>query len=841
MSGAATVQKDDRDAPSSASSRRSSFSSTDTSPPPPSSASLLPSIAHVTSPSIPQTSCGCDANARNLVLCIDGTSNQFGGKNTNVVELYSRLVKDNDHQVTFYNSGIGTYVKPSWTSFTYIKQTLENYADMGIAWNFERIVLSAYLWLSERYEPGDRIFLFGFSRGAYQVRVLSAMIKAVGLIHRGNEDQIPFAYQIYAQMKTDSDAGTLAERFKTTFSRTVKVHFVGVWDTVSSVGVIYDKTLPGTTDGMTHVCFFRHALALHERRVKFQPEYVNGTRGPRGYQDPQAPHTKEVWFAGTHSDIGGGVDDNLDLNKFGPSLRWMTFEATRYGLLLDEVPRLWEEKKEEEVKKVADSLAWYWRPLEWLPMKRVLYDGSGKTTRWPNNGAVRVIQDGQIIHDSAKHIFEHLKKGEKPEGCATIGVGHKRAEQYERDPYADLRTIQKGLEDNRRATKADVTTLSSLVKSGYGRQALRDTPELTDLIVSSLATDARITLDIARVLVNVLKALKKRFQPAELCKAAAAVARVNRQLADELMQHCSTPAIGEPLRGHSESVSFAAFLSPTRVISWSQDGSVRIWDTATGFSEVLSLDIPISVACLAVHQSSASVAFGSTDGTFMVRDTETKQTWSGGNARFECLQAITFSDDGKLIAIGGDDNRPSLWSKDVELALSGGYADTHSGSVMCLAFSKSGSFLVSGSQDHDLRIWTVASADPSRVLRGHSTWVTSVCVDRADRIYSSSGDSLRIWDAGTEAQLFKYDVTSALLHMSLSADGKRLVTASNDGTITLRDVDGAQGASVCAQIVGHRERVWCVGFSPDGSKIVSASQDKTVALWDATDKWMKYE
>ena len=78
-------------------------------------------------------------------------------------------------------------------------------------------------------------------------------------------------------------------------------------DTVSSIGVVRGrKLLPQTTDGMKHVCYFRHALALDERRVKFLPEYVNGGKGPspENLVGPQLkPHTKEVWFAGTHSDV----------------------------------------------------------------------------------------------------------------------------------------------------------------------------------------------------------------------------------------------------------------------------------------------------------------------------------------------------------------------------------------------------------------------------------------------------------------------------------------------------------------------------------------------------------
>ncbi|EEC00075.1 hypothetical protein MPER_00063, partial [Moniliophthora perniciosa FA553] len=82
---------------------------------------------------------------------------------------------------------------------------------------------------------------------------------------------------------------------------------------------------------MTHVCFFRHALAIDERRVKFLPEFANGGSGPHPKETEstpsEMPHTKEVWFIGTHSDIGGGNIENKTLHTNGPALRWMTREA----------------------------------------------------------------------------------------------------------------------------------------------------------------------------------------------------------------------------------------------------------------------------------------------------------------------------------------------------------------------------------------------------------------------------------------------------------------------------------------------------------------------------------
>ncbi|KIJ36141.1 hypothetical protein M422DRAFT_121683, partial [Sphaerobolus stellatus SS14] len=309
---------------------------------------------------------------RNLVVCIDGTSNQFGEKNTNVVALYNQIVKS-DEQLTYYNSGIGTYAKSSWKSLKYIGQVLDNKIDLAIAWNFERIVKSAYRWLTDNYRENDKIYLFGFSRGAYQVRVLAGMMYRVGLIHKGNEEQIPFAYELYA--KHDD---TLSLNFKKTFSREVKVEFVGLWDTVSSVGIVRGKSLP-QTESADHIRFFRHALALDERRVKFLPEYVSGNKSigqadgqPRRAdgqprqpdKQPDPPHIKEVWFPGTHSDIS-------------TPLLWMSFEAVICGLKLNPSTVAW---KMESLNEVKESLTGIWVLFEWIPWKRFSYNEAKGTT-----------------------------------------------------------------------------------------------------------------------------------------------------------------------------------------------------------------------------------------------------------------------------------------------------------------------------------------------------------------------------------------------------------------------------------------------------------------------------
>ncbi|KZP16557.1 hypothetical protein FIBSPDRAFT_698925, partial [Athelia psychrophila] len=342
---------------------------------------------------------------RNLVICIDGTSNKFGTTNTNVIELYSQILKEKPNkQLTYYDSGIGTYATPSWKSWSYLKQVMDNKVDLMIAWNLEKVIIGAYRWLSNHYREGDKIFLFGFSRGAFQVRALAGMIETVGLILPGNEAQIPFAYELYAAADKDM---TIASTFKRTFSRTaVRVHFVGVWDTVSSVGLVRGKKmLPRVVECCDHVCYFRHALALDERRVKFLPEYVHEGRSHEP-DEPQFPgqgkctaNIKEVWFAGTHSDVGGGNRVNADLQLGDIPLLWMRNEATVAGLHLRAADINW--KLTDLERDPTPSLGAIWQILEQFPVRRLSYKGHhSATSRRPHRGKSRKIVEGQMIHAS---------------------------------------------------------------------------------------------------------------------------------------------------------------------------------------------------------------------------------------------------------------------------------------------------------------------------------------------------------------------------------------------------------------------------------------------------------
>lgn len=166
--------------------------------------------------------------------------------------------------MVYYQAGIGTYTVPQVATpfWTNISKTV----DMMIAWNLDAHVMGGYEFLMENYEAGDKICIFGFSRGAYTARALAGMIHKVGLLPACNHQQIPFAYKMYT--KADEEGWEQSTAFKKAFCIDVEVEFLGVWDTVCSVGLI-PRTLPFTTSN-TAVKYFRHALSLDEHRAKFK-------------------------------------------------------------------------------------------------------------------------------------------------------------------------------------------------------------------------------------------------------------------------------------------------------------------------------------------------------------------------------------------------------------------------------------------------------------------------------------------------------------------------------------------------------------------------------------------
>ena len=198
---------------------------------------------------------------RSLVICLDGTGDKFDNDNSNVVNFVACLKKDNASQVTYYQSGIGTYDSGG------LSKGLSAGLDMAVGSGLGVHIIDAYRFLMENYHEGDRICLLGFSRGAYTVRCLAGMLHKVGLLPAHNRAQVVFAYNFY---KNDTpDGWKMSAEFKRTFCTNVTVYFIGVWDCVASVGFI-PRELPFSKSPQNNIRYFRHAMALDEHRAKFK-------------------------------------------------------------------------------------------------------------------------------------------------------------------------------------------------------------------------------------------------------------------------------------------------------------------------------------------------------------------------------------------------------------------------------------------------------------------------------------------------------------------------------------------------------------------------------------------
>lgn len=279
----------------------------------------------------------------NVVVCCDGTGNKLDIATSNVVRLFTIARRDlSQEQVVYYHPGIGTM--PSKAALTSFSRFTTKLAGGVGGYGLLDDVADVYAFLMRTIGEHDRIFIFGFSRGAFTARVLAGLIHRCGVLKPDFESLIPYALDLYRPHKEQTD---VVAKFVKLFSRQRRVHFLGLWDTVKAFGVLWPKSLPHLRFNPS-VDVVRHALALEERRTMFAPTAWGGTDGdgqgtPKRWLRPAMPprsvrtgqDIKEVWFEGCHSDIGGGLaESNGSLYKY--SLEWMVREAQHHRLLIDE-------------------------------------------------------------------------------------------------------------------------------------------------------------------------------------------------------------------------------------------------------------------------------------------------------------------------------------------------------------------------------------------------------------------------------------------------------------------------------------------------------------------------
>jgi len=276
---------------------------------------------------------------KKLVVSFDGTWNEPNvGRDTNVWKFHRSIngdeYKDPEKHgpassspaaqtIKWYDEGVGTV----W------------YDRLGggfFGYGLSRNIAQGYQFLVDNYQDGDEIYLLGFSRGAYTARSLSGLIQLIGLLEKNHAPEadpndnpiVVKGYKLYREPDEASGSQDV-EDFRIKYSsRTVRIKFIGVWDTVGSLGVPVDflKMLNDRYEfhnvklgDMIDHAF--HALAIDEHRKIFEPTLWNSK--PEENQE-----VEQVWFAGAHSDVGGGSDvpSLSDL-----ALRWMQDKADLDG------------------------------------------------------------------------------------------------------------------------------------------------------------------------------------------------------------------------------------------------------------------------------------------------------------------------------------------------------------------------------------------------------------------------------------------------------------------------------------------------------------------------------
>lgn len=328
--------------------------------------------------------------AKNIVILSDGTGNEPKAKgNTNVMRLFDML-EQNDEQLVWYDPGVGT--RGSAKALTAIGRSTTKIAGLAFGYGLKENVSQAYTYLMDTYEEGDRIFLFGFSRGAYTARAIAGLLYQVGLLRKGQENLLPYALKLFwwnADRKSKENWKE-ADRFSKQFARPDfrrrnlrRVHYVGVWDTVKAAGFFRRTIVLPWTAQMPIAAALRHAVSIDERRRPFKANLLS--------RDPETRANeafREVWFAGVHSDVGGTFDPDHRLADI--ALEWIVAGAIENDLIVN--PRVFQEYVDQPATNAEGEIhdmGWKW----WL------------TTVFHHRA---IVPDDAAIHDSVRVRMERL-------------------------------------------------------------------------------------------------------------------------------------------------------------------------------------------------------------------------------------------------------------------------------------------------------------------------------------------------------------------------------------------------------------------------------------------------
>lgn len=293
---------------------------------------------------------------KNIIICLDGTGNQIEENISNVLKLYRSLNRDgtvNQRQISFYDQGIGTVGQQNtWGA---LSQKFKTVWGLATGHGLDRNVLRAYDFLVKNYHEEtsknknvvlrDRIFIFGYSRGAHTARALAGLIYNMGLLKPEQLHLSGAALTAYKRASTRKDMEEIIHFNKITQPIKPSIEFIGVWDTVSSmITPRSDRFLIPSIEKLKNtsnnpsVRMFRHALSIDESRYMFREDTWDE---PQEFK-PNIHSTKkiadqdilQVWFPGFHGDVGGG-NKRADSGMSQFSLCWMIKESMKVGLLFN--------------------------------------------------------------------------------------------------------------------------------------------------------------------------------------------------------------------------------------------------------------------------------------------------------------------------------------------------------------------------------------------------------------------------------------------------------------------------------------------------------------------------
>jgi uncharacterized protein (DUF2235 family) len=269
---------------------------------------------------------------KRLAIFLDGTWNRLNN-NTNVWRLKSLSAETGDQRV-YYSQGVGT-------------RRGEAARGGMTGYGIDDEIIEAYTWLIQNFDEGDEIFIFGFSRGAYTARSLSGLICKCGVLKLGAPLSIEQLYDRYRLYNATTIRSLLAsglpkdafleDQWLVKYSRVTKIKFVGVWDTVGSLGLPLGSIEANKYRFLdTHLRLDNenafHALALDEHRQDFQPTFWTKTvkAGETGAADRTVDKVEQRWFVGAHANVGGGyASDPLAQLP----LKWLMDKAAATGLV----------------------------------------------------------------------------------------------------------------------------------------------------------------------------------------------------------------------------------------------------------------------------------------------------------------------------------------------------------------------------------------------------------------------------------------------------------------------------------------------------------------------------